>query len=284
MPTAEDLATFYRDHYRAVYKRVLTPRPHHVLRAFRAARIRHQWLQELVPNGTGVLHRAPPAVLDFGSGGGEFLALAQSREWLTQGVEPNDGYREYSICRYNLTVHPSLECVTSPVNLVTMFHVLEHMPDPVQALRQVAERLVPGGCVAIEVPNLLSPVEHPVSRFHYAHVVYFTGKTLELCGRLAGLRPITYNTSADAGNLWAVFQKRELHRQCEIEEIINLTVACHAEQVLATEDKRTRLAYYTNPKTLLRVASRLSWSLRDRLQGALDISPVPRNASSDPNG
>ena len=77
--------------------------------------------------------------------------------------------------------------------VVTLFHVLEHVRAPVTFLQQCLELVVPGGWLLIEVPNLGDELlnQQPQYRAFYwqrAHLSYFDAARLELTLRRAGLK------------------------------------------------------------------------------------------------
>ncbi len=103
------------------------------------------------------------------------------------GVEPGTSYRQYAQSQ-GLTVYASLEELEQSgrerFELVSMMHVLEHLPDPVDFLRNLREKqLAPAGWLLIEVPNLYA---HDC--FEVAHLVSFSAHTLEQVVRKAGYR------------------------------------------------------------------------------------------------
>jgi 2-polyprenyl-3-methyl-5-hydroxy-6-metoxy-1,4-benzoquinol methylase len=101
------------------------------------------------------------------------------------GVEPGTAYREYAR-QQGLTVYASLhdllEARERPFDLVSMIHVLEHMPDPAGTLIQLRETLmVDSACLLLEVPNLYA---HDC--FEVAHLVSFSAHTLSQVVQRAG--------------------------------------------------------------------------------------------------
>jgi SAM-dependent methyltransferase len=76
------------------------------------------------------------------------------------------------------------------IDLIILSHVLEHLPDPVQELTMVLEKLRPGKLLLIEVPGLFwRPSEryfNPLDEFQVAHVVSYFHYTF-LSAFLAGL-------------------------------------------------------------------------------------------------
>lgn len=93
------------------------------------------------------------SVLDFGCGAGNFLRAIQGDVLSLQGVELQESYRE-ALNAIGIPCLADLRDVEVPVDVVTMFHVLEHLPDPLQSLREIHNVLPPnGGVVIIEVPH-----------------------------------------------------------------------------------------------------------------------------------
>ena len=100
-----------------------------------------------VPNGR---------LLDVGCGNGRFLRAMRTLGWTVQGVEfSEDGVR---VCRKsNLAVHHGdLVSAAFPddhFDVITVRHVIEHLPDPASFVRELARVLKPGGQLILETPN-----------------------------------------------------------------------------------------------------------------------------------
>lgn len=90
------------------------------------------------------------ALLDFGCGGGYLLALLPARRKL--GVEINPAAR--AVARgLGLEVVPTLDQVEArSITCVISSHALEHVPAPLTALRQMNEKLIPGGRLGLLLP------------------------------------------------------------------------------------------------------------------------------------
>lgn len=136
--------------------------------------------------------------LDVGSGAGGFLDHALPLVKDIAAVEPQAAVRaELQRCGYS--VFPSMEHVAQTgLDVVTVFHVLEHMTNPLETLVQIRRRLRPRGQVLVEVPHardyLLSYLEHePFKAFTFwsEHLVLHTRDTLRLYLELAGFSKIT---------------------------------------------------------------------------------------------
>jgi 2-polyprenyl-3-methyl-5-hydroxy-6-metoxy-1,4-benzoquinol methylase len=91
-------------------------------------------------------------VVDFGTGDGSFLDLASGVATVT-GVELNARHQR-AIRARGLDCASSLEELPdSSADVITMFHVLEHLNDPLAILTQCARVLTPDGRIVVEVPH-----------------------------------------------------------------------------------------------------------------------------------
>ena len=108
-----------------------------------------------------------PRLLDVGCGFGGFVELMRERGWDAEGVEPSPSVAEAAARRCRAVRLGTLESFSAErgsYDAVTMFYVLEHLPDPMGALRKIFGLLVPGGTLLIRVPHttpivrLLAPV------------------------------------------------------------------------------------------------------------------------------
>ncbi len=106
-------------------------------------------------------------LLDAGCGFGTFVAMMQVRGWEAEGVDPSPtvvAAARRKGHRVRLGTLEGLEEADRTYNAITMFYVLEHLPDPIGALRKVAGLLVPGGVLLLRVPHttpivrLLAPI------------------------------------------------------------------------------------------------------------------------------
>ncbi len=135
-------------------------------------------------------------VLDFGCGAGGFLRKVQKLATVVAGVELEHRVREHWVD--SIPIYESLADVSDKYDLITSFHVLEHLLDPREMLRCLASHLRVGGRLVIEVPNsddaLLTLYESDAfQRFTYwsQHLYLFNSKTLHCLANQAGLKVIS---------------------------------------------------------------------------------------------
>ena len=90
-------------------------------------------------------------LLDYGCGTGEFLETCKDAGWTVQGVEPSDDARVK--IRKDIPVVDNIEKVTTQVNAITMWHVLEHIHDLNETMAKLRSLLTNNGTIFIAVPN-----------------------------------------------------------------------------------------------------------------------------------
>ncbi len=96
-------------------------------------------------------------VLDVGAGTGEFLAYMQDNGFDVVGLEPSSKIGEVARSK-GLTIHATTledfaETTEDSFDVVTLFHVLEHVPNPVEVLEAAHSLLGKGGLLIVKVPN-----------------------------------------------------------------------------------------------------------------------------------
>ena len=98
----------------------------------------------------------PGRLLDVGSGKGRFLDAARHAGWDVTGVEFAGSSADATESAYGINVVRG-DFADVPLghdfDVVTLWHVLEHLPDPVGALARAADLLKPGGRLVVSVPN-----------------------------------------------------------------------------------------------------------------------------------
>ena len=100
-------------------------------------------------------HQSNGRVLDVGCGTGQFLGYLMSRGYLVQGVEPSLKAREHAIANYGFPVVPTLDHIQTreSFQVITMWHVLEHIADLRGSLKKLYALLGKNGTLLIAVPD-----------------------------------------------------------------------------------------------------------------------------------
>ena len=167
----DELNSFYQKEYRQVYQGSEKP----IQKDLSVQEKRSGFLIEVLQeNGIVNIDRH----LDIGCSSGILLErVGEKFQCQVVGIEPGDAYRSYAESR-GLKVYATLEDARHgneiPFDLITMIHVLEHLPDPVDFLNQLKTRwLTSTGVLLIEVPNLFAH-----DSFEVAHLTSFSQFTL----------------------------------------------------------------------------------------------------------
>jgi len=159
------------------------------------------WLRESAADDERRFEMLKPAlvnrrVLDFGSGAGGFAQRAQSVVREIAAVEPEHRVQTYWGDR--MSIYSSIDEAGGDYDVITAFHVVEHLSDPRAMLRHLGECLAPSGRLVIEVPSasdaLLTLYDcEAFQRFTYwsQHLFLFTRRTMDELLRQAGLRVVS---------------------------------------------------------------------------------------------
>jgi 2-polyprenyl-3-methyl-5-hydroxy-6-metoxy-1,4-benzoquinol methylase len=247
-PTLEDVDRYYAHEYRADYARHRDPTARAILRGLLGAEERRRALAGLLRPGA--------RALDVGCGLGAFVYLLRQQGVDAAGIEPGEAYAEFSRRVLGIPIETTTVAAAAvapdSLDLVTMFHVLEHAADPRGTLTAIRGWLSPGGGrLVVEVPNLDSTVQAPRHRFHYAHLHAFNAATLGALGESAALTVVRASTSADGGNLTCEFSRAGGEAR---------TVVALPENVARTREllrRHTSLRHYAGLVPYRRVVTRL---------------------------
>lgn len=143
---------------------------------------RFQFLKPLLPTSR---------LLDFGCEAGGFLMMARKLVEIAHGVELETCLKSH-YQKNALTIFYNISEIPENVrgtkyDIITMFHVLEHIPDPKKILYELSEMLTDKGQIIMEVPNaddaLLTLYKNePFSHYNYwsCHLYMFTSKTIKM--------------------------------------------------------------------------------------------------------
>ena len=124
-------------------------------------------------------------IVDFGCGAGQFLQLAQPQSQSASGVEISEANLA-RVAKLGICCHRSIDDVSHSIDSLFLFHVLEHLPDPMRSLKILRPKINPSqGRIVIEVPHardfLLSHLkleEFAAHTFFSQHLILHTRDSL----------------------------------------------------------------------------------------------------------
>jgi len=125
-------------------------------------------------------------LLDVGCGTGDFLLTCKNNEWNVVGVEPNKNARKLAETKLNAKIYDDLnELSSQQFDVITLWHVLEHVPDLNSYIFKLKSLLKPNGILVIAVPNYKSYDAVYYKQFWAAfdvprHLWHFSKKSIEL--------------------------------------------------------------------------------------------------------
>ena len=95
-------------------------------------------------------------ILDIGAGTGDFLLEAKNQNWDILGIEPNDKAKGIAVGKGIKFGDPIEKLESNSFDVITMWHVLEHVPDVEHQVAELKRLLKPSGTIIIAVPNFKS--------------------------------------------------------------------------------------------------------------------------------
>lgn len=127
-------------------------------------------------------------ILDYGCGTGMFLDVCKNAGWKTFGIEPDEGARKIA-SQMGLNIFSNKERTQAHIgqqtfDVITLWHVLEHITDLEQSLTFFEEKLNKDGALIIAVPNYTSYDANYYKQFWSAydvprHLYHFEIQTIK---------------------------------------------------------------------------------------------------------
>jgi len=159
-------------------------------------------------------------LLDVGCGAGELVGRLRRLGWDARGIDPDP----CAVAQARTMGRPveeagveALGAMSETFDAITMFHVIEHVFEPMTVLRTMRQRLTPGGRVVIVTPNAGSLCSRLFGR-HWRglepprHLQVFTRGALAAALREAGFGEVSVRSSfRDASGMccasWALWRQ-----------------------------------------------------------------------------
>lgn len=136
-------------------------------------------------------------LLDYGCGTGHFLSYASQQAWNVRGVEPDTTARQQVSSNIRQYVMPSLqELKDKDFDVITLFHVLEHIHSLEETLQDLLSRLNRNGVLFLALPNYKS-ADAQKYHTHWAgydvprHLYHFDQKSIFQLSKKYGLNIVS---------------------------------------------------------------------------------------------
>ena len=110
-------------------------------------------------------------LLDIGAGTGDFLIEATNQGWTTIGYEPNASAKSLAENKGVVFTDDIFVLPNASFDVITMWHVLEHVPNLEEYIANLKRLIKPGGTIVIAVPNYKSFDANYYGRFWAAYDV-----------------------------------------------------------------------------------------------------------------
>lgn len=129
-------------------------------------------------------------ILDVGCGTGDFLLVCKNNGWNVTGVEPSTNAKILIDSKFNKDENSKfysnlLEINSVKYDVITLWHVLEHVPNLSEYISKLKSLLTPNGVLVIAVPNYKSFDANYYKQFWAAydvprHLWHFSKKAIQL--------------------------------------------------------------------------------------------------------
>jgi 2-polyprenyl-3-methyl-5-hydroxy-6-metoxy-1,4-benzoquinol methylase len=123
-------------------------------------------------------------ILDIGAGTGDFLMVAKNDGWQITGIEPSDKPKNIAQKKGVFFANDLAELEDNSFDVITMWHVLEHVPDVELQIKELKRLIKPKGTIIIAVPNFKSYDANYYGKFWAAfdvprHLWHFSKTAIE---------------------------------------------------------------------------------------------------------
>jgi SAM-dependent methyltransferase len=125
-------------------------------------------------------------LLDIGTAAGAFVAAAVRQGWEAEGCEPNHWLAAWGAKHYGIRIRQGglfdQDYAPASFDVVTLWDVIEHTPDPRAVLERCATLLKPGGVLIVNYPDIGSWIARGLGRrwlfLTSVHLWYFDRRTI----------------------------------------------------------------------------------------------------------
>ncbi len=138
-------------------------------------------------------------LLDIGTAAGAFVAAAARRGWQAEGCEPNRWLADWGAKHYAIRIQQGSvfeqPYADGSFDLITLWDVIEHTPDPRQMLERCRALLRPGGTLVVNFPDIGSWIAKALGRrwlfLTSVHLYYFDRRSMRRMLASTGFEVVT---------------------------------------------------------------------------------------------
>ena len=142
--------------------------------------------------------KEPGKILDIGTANGSFLKVAKDAGWQVSGCEPNVWMGKWCKENYGIDIIQgdvfAGKYEDESFDVITLWDVLEHTPDPMKVLGECVRILKPQGLLVINYPDIDSWIAKMMKKkwvfLLSVHYYYFTPATIRRALERVGLKPL----------------------------------------------------------------------------------------------
>lgn len=210
---------FYSNYYRKIYGNVVPSM------LYKKQRVSGNKIYNIVSK-----FKRPNNILEIGCGAGGILEIFRDAGSGVLGLDFDDEFLDIARARKINVARGSTEllCENDKFDLIILSHVLEHIVEPAEFLKDLIIFLNDGGLLYIEVPSVDRVAEGGygydlLNYFQNAHTIHFTTKTLEMMCKSIGLRPLYQTTFIES--CWAKSERIEELSTTEFSDSVNFSEA-----------------------------------------------------------
>ena len=150
VPIPKDLDRYYQDEDYVSHtdgNRTVIEKIYQLVKKYNLKK-KESWIKKYAKNNA--------AVLDVGAGTGSLVKFLKERGWFADGVEPNSKARSMAKGK-GIELKTTLKDLgNKKYDIITLWHVLEHLPDLDNYILEIKERLTDNGVLFVAVPNFRS--------------------------------------------------------------------------------------------------------------------------------
>ncbi len=158
-------------------------------------------------------------LLDVGTAAGTFMAIAKKHGWDVRGCEPNAWFCQWGKDHYNLDIDQGTlfeqNYADGSFDIITLWDVIEHVPDPMKVLTACSKLLRPGGVLICTFPDINSWIARLMGRrwvfLMSVHLYYFTKTTFGNMAKTVGLDVVNSTPHFQTLQLGYIIYRIKIH-------------------------------------------------------------------------